>query len=136
PSNVKASKTEAVISVRSINTEEKKRDEHLLNEDFFEVEKFPEIVFKSKEIKNIKADSFDVLGDLSIRGVTKPVTLNVSVGGVVKDPWGKERAGFSATTKINRRDFGLTWSKLMETGGLVVDDEVFITLDIEGVKEG
>lgn len=135
PANVKASKTEATVKVQSINTEQKKRDDHLRSEDFFNTAKFPEMIFKSKEIKDASESGFKVLGDLTIRDVTKPVTLDVTVGGVAKDPWGNERAAFSATTKINRKDFGMTWNKALETGGVVVGDEVTVTIEIEGIKQ-
>lgn len=91
--------------------------------------------FKSKDVKKVDKDTFEVMGDLTIRDVTKPVTLTVDYLGSAKDPWGNEKAGFTATTKINRKDFGLTWNKALETGGFVVGDEVNISLDIQGVKK-
>ncbi len=136
PKNIAAAKAEAKINVSSINTEQKKRDEHLRSEDFFYVTKFPEMTFVSKEIKDITSDSFKVVGELTIRGVTKPVVLDVKYQGAAKDPWGNERAAFSASTKINRKDFGLTWNKVLETGALVVGEEATIDIEIEGIKQG
>jgi len=134
PANVAASKVEAVVQVPSISTQNKKRDDHLRGADFFEVEKFPAIKFVSTKITDPTPQSFKVHGDLTMRGVTKPVVLDVSLGGAAKDPWGNEKIAFSATTKINRRDFGLTWSKALETGALVVGDEVAINLEVQGAK--
>lgn len=128
-------KAAAVINVGSINTEEKKRDDHLRSNDFFDAAKFPEMKFTTKEIKEVNGESFKVLGELTIRDVTKPVVLDVTYQGSATDPWGKERAAFTATTKINRRDFGLTWSKVLETGALVVGDEVTIQIEVEGIKK-
>ena len=134
PKNIAASKTTAKIVAKSIDTANDKRDTHLRSADFLNIEKFPSISFVSKEVKDVDGESFKVVGDLNIHGVTKTVTLDVEFNGAVTDPWGKERAGFSASTKINRKDFGLTWSKLLETGGLVVDDMVKIELEVEGIK--
>jgi polyisoprenoid-binding protein YceI len=134
PKNIEASKAEAQIVAGSVNTNEAKRDNHLKSEEFLDAGKFAAITFKSTKIEKVSDTEFKALGDLTLHGVTRPVTLNVSYGGSATDPWGKERAAFLATTKINRKDFGLTWSKTLETGGLVVGDEVDITLEIEGVK--
>ncbi len=133
--NPSASKAEAVIKAASINTSQPARDDHLRSADFLNTEKFPEIKFVSREIRNISGHSFKAAGDLTIHGVTRPVVLDAEYGGSVKDMNGKERAAFAAATEINRKDFGLTWSKLLETGQLVVGDEVRITLEIEGVKQ-
>lgn len=135
PADPKKSSAQAKIEAKTIDTAQQKRDDHLRAEDFLFVEKFPEISFKSKEIKDATAESFKVVGDLSIRGVSKPVVLDVSVGGTAKDMYGNERIAFSATTKINRKDFGLAWNKLLETGALVVGEEVQIAIEIEGVKK-
>jgi polyisoprenoid-binding protein YceI len=135
PKAVESSKASASIKVASINTAQEKRDEHLKSDDFFNAKEFPEISFVSKEIKNATPKSFTALGDLTIRGVTKPVTLDVSVEGEGKDPNGKDRVAFAAKTKVDRRDFGLTWSKILETGALVVGNDVFIELEIEAVKK-
>jgi polyisoprenoid-binding protein YceI len=135
PKNIATSKTEAVIKVSSVDTQNKKRDDHLKEGDFFDEKKFPEIKFVSKEVKNVKGDTFDLVGDLTMHGMTKTLTLPVTFGGVAKDMYGNDRAAFSATTKLNRKDFGLAWSKLLETGALVVGDEVTINLEVEGIKK-
>jgi len=134
PANVGASSAEARISAGSINTMDTKRDDHLRGDDFLNASKFPAITFKSTKVEKVSDTEFKAIGDLTLHGVTKPVTLDVVYGGSAKDPWGKERAAFEAKTKINRKDFGLTWSKALETGGLVVGDDVQISLEIEGVK--
>ena len=134
-SNLAASKTETAIKVATIDTRQKKRDDHLRSPDFLDAAKFPEIKFVSKEVQDATAGGFKLVGDLSIRGVTKPVTLDVEVGGTTKDMYGKERAAFTASTKINRKDFGVSWSKLLDNGALVVGDEVTITIEIEGIKK-
>lgn len=134
PKNVAASKAEAHIVVKSIDTSDAKRDDHLRAADFFDESKYPTITFKSQKVEGVSESEFKAHGDLTIHGVTKPVVLDVTYGGSAVDPWGKERAAFVATTKINRKDFGLTWSKTLETGSLVVGDEVSITLEIEGIK--
>jgi polyisoprenoid-binding protein YceI len=134
PANIDASKAEAQIVAGSVNTGEAKRDNHLKSGEFLDSEKFAAITFKSTKIEKVSDTEFKAIGDLAIHGVTRPVTLNVTYGGSATDPWGKERAAFLATTKINRKDFGLTWNKTLERGGLVVGEEVDITLEIEGVK--
>jgi polyisoprenoid-binding protein YceI len=134
PAKIEASKAQATLSVSSINTMDAKRDDHLKSPDFLDASKYPSITFKSNTVEKVSDTAFKAHGDLTIHGVTKPVTLDVTYGGSAKDPWGKERAAFEAKTVINRKDFGLTWNKTIETGGLVVGDEVQITLEIEGVK--
>ena len=134
PASVESSKAEAEISVASVDTGDKKRDDHLKAPDFFDAGKHPAISFKSTKVEKVSDTDFKAYGDLSIHGVTKPVVLDVSYGGAAVDPWGKERAAFVATGTINRKDFGLTWNKVLETGGLVVGDEVKITLEVEGIK--
>jgi polyisoprenoid-binding protein YceI len=126
---------EVEIDADSIDTKEAQRDAHLKSADFFDVEKFPKITFKSTRIDGVNGDSFTLTGDLTIHGVTRPVTLAVTSEGRGKDPWGGERAGFSATGKIKRSEFGLTWNQVLETGGFVVGDEIKITLDVELVKK-
>ena len=116
----------------AINTNEPKRDEHLKSPDFFDAAKYPTITFVSKSARKT-ADGIAVTGDLTIHGVTKEVVLNVDgPTAEVKDPWGNARRGATATTKINRKDFGLTWNKALETGGVMVSEEVAITVDVEG----
>ena len=124
---------EATITAESINTNQDKRDAHLRNTDFLNVNQFPTITYKMKNYQK-QGDGYTVVGDLTLRGLTKAVTLNVTFNGVAKDPWGNTRAGFSADGKLNRKDFGMVWNKTLDTGGLVVGDEVLIHLDIECIK--
>jgi polyisoprenoid-binding protein YceI len=123
------------IKATSIDTAEPDRDKHLRTADFFDVETHPTITFHSKRITAKGGDSFDVVGDLTMHGVTKEVTLPVSHLGKAKDPWGNERIGFEGETTINRKDFGLTWNAALETGGFLVGDEVKIQLQIQAVGQ-
>ena len=132
--NLSASKAKAAIEVGSVDTQNKKRDEHLKGEEFFAADKFPTISFVSKEIKDVAGSKFTVVGDLSMHGVTKTVELAAEYTGAAKDPWGNERVAFAAETKLNRKDFGLQWSKVLETGALVVGEEVAIAIEVEGIK--
>jgi polyisoprenoid-binding protein YceI len=125
---------DVTIGIGSIDTREPQRDAHLKSGDFFDVEQFPTLTFRSTRITNVGADRFKLLGDLTIHGVTREVVLDVTAEGRARDPWGGERAGFSATTKIKRSDFGLTWNQLVEAGGVAVGDEVKISIDAELVK--
>ena len=127
------SHVEVTIDVASIDTKEEKRDAHLKSADFFDVEKFPQLTFRSTKVKK-SDDGYEVTGDLTIHGVTKPVVLELEGGDVVKDPWGGTRTGFSGKTSINRKDFGLAWNVALETGGILVGEKVEITLEIEAVK--
>jgi polyisoprenoid-binding protein YceI len=130
------SSIEATIDTTSIDTRIAKRDEHLKSPDFFDVAKYPTITFKSKKIEAAGENTFKVVGDLTMRGVTKEVVLNVEgTTTPVKDPAGKMRLGGEATTKINRKDFGLAYNRLLETGGAVVGDEIDITIDVELTKK-
>jgi polyisoprenoid-binding protein YceI len=124
---------EATIGVGSIDTREPQRDAHLKSPDFFDAEKFPTITFKSRQIEAepVDPDVFVLVGDITIHGVTKEIRLDVTAEGRGRDPWGNERAGFSATGRINRKDFGLHWNQALETGGVVVGDEVKISIDTE-----
>lgn len=122
------------IPVASVETKQEQRDSHLKSADFFDAENHPLVTFTSKHISGDPAGEFQVVGDLTIRGITKEVVLKAESHGVVRDPWGMDRAGFSATTKINRHDFKLDWNATLETGGLVVAPEVKLTLDIELVR--
>jgi polyisoprenoid-binding protein YceI len=125
---------EAVIQAASINTNNQKRDDHLRSDEFFDVAKFTTLIFKSTGVKMDDDSEGILMGDLTIHGVTKPVEMHLEILGTVTDPWGNERAGFSASVKINRKEYGLSYSSVMEAGGLVVGDEVKITLEIEGIK--
>jgi len=129
------SSIEASIEAASIETREPQRDAHLKSADFLHVEKFPSLSFKSSDIKVVGEGELKVDGDLTIRGVTRKVTFAVEgPTRPTKDPWGNTRIAISATTKINRKDFGLTWNAALETGGILVGDDVTITLDVEFVK--
>jgi polyisoprenoid-binding protein YceI len=124
---------DVTISAASIDTRMPQRDEHLRSADFFDVEKFPTLTFKSREVKQ-RGDMLQLVGDLTIRGTKREVELEVTSNGRQTDPWGGERAGFEAVGKIKRSDFGLTWNQALETGGVVVGDDVKITIDAELVR--
>jgi polyisoprenoid-binding protein YceI len=124
---------EATIKAGSVSTNHEKRDAHLRNADFLDVEHYPTMIYRLKSYKKT-AESFTAIGDFTLRGVTKEVTLVGRYNGATKDPWGNVRAGFSAEGKLNRKDFGLVWNKTLDSGGLVVGDEVQIRLDIECIK--
>ena len=119
----------------SIFTNNEQRDAHLRTSDFFEVEKFPKLQFKSTSVEVVDADSFAVLGDLTLKGITRPVKLNVEYNGVTKDPWGGERAGFRVTGKIKRSDWGVNFNGVLETGGVMLGEEVKIDGEIQLVKQ-
>lgn len=123
---------EATIQIASVNTGNEKRDEHLRSPDFFAAEEFPTITFKSTKVE-MDGDEGTLTGEFTLHGVTKTVVLELEYAGLVNDPWGNTRMGFSAEGEIDRRDFGLTWSKALETGGLVVGNDVGIELEIEVV---
>jgi len=124
---------EATVQMTSVDTSNEKRDDHLRSADFFEVEKFPTMTFKSTGVK-MDGDKGKLMGELTLHGVTKPVEFELEYAGMVDDPWGNTRMGFSAEAEIDRREFGLTWSKALETGGLVVDNDVEIELEVELVQ--
>ncbi len=133
--DVTKSRVEASIDADSIDTRDAQRDAHLKSADFFDVEKFAKLSFKSTRVARTADGELVVTGDLTIHGVTREVVFNLegpSVPG--KDPWGNTRLGLSATTKISRKDFGLTWNAALETGGILVGDEVTITLEVQFVK--
>lgn len=121
--------------VDSVDTKNAQRDAHLKSDDFFNAEQFPKLTFKSTSIEKDGDDEYKLKGDLTIRDITKPVTLDVEYNGSTKDPWGFERAGFEVTGKINRKEFGLKWSAVTEAGGLVVDDVVKLQMNVEFVKQ-
>ena len=127
------SSIEVHIEAASIDTREEKRDGHLRSPDFFDVEKYPELVFKSSAIRK-QGDDFLVAGDLTIHGVTKPVELAVESLGSGKDPWGNARVAFAAKTSINRKDFGLSWNQALETGGVLVGEKIEIEVDVQAMK--
>jgi polyisoprenoid-binding protein YceI len=128
-----ASRVEAVIDAASIDTRQEQRDTHLRSADFFDVEKYPSLTFRSTKVESLGNGQFRVQGDLTIRDVTKPVVLDVEETGRGKDPWGGDRVGYSATTKFDRTDFGLTWNQALEAGGIMVGNEVKVTLDVQAV---
>jgi polyisoprenoid-binding protein YceI len=119
----------------SINTGVADRDGHLRSGDFFDADSYPQIRFVSTDMRKKSNDEFELTGDLTIRDVTKPVSLDVEFGGVVKDPYGQTKAGFTLEGKINRKDFGLTWGALTEAGGVVVADEVKILCEVQLIKQ-
>jgi polyisoprenoid-binding protein YceI len=121
------------VQAASIDTNERDRDAHLRSADFFDVEKIPVLTFRSTGIQRNADDMFAVTGDLTIHGVTRSVSFDVSLLGKAKDPWGNERIGFEAEATVNRKDFGLTWNAALETGGFLVGDEVRITLSVQAV---
>ncbi len=137
PKNIKATKGNLIIDVNSITTGNAKRDGHLKSEDFFDVAHFPEIKFVSKEVRDVneKDSTATLIGDLTLRGVTKEVALKIKGGGIINDGWGNERAAFTANGKINRFDYGLKWNKAVEAGGLVVSQDVELNLAFEGVHK-
>ncbi len=131
-SNVPAA-VEAEIDASTIDTREPQRDAHLSSPDFLEVARYPTIAFKSTESAGTD-DAFTIVGDLTIHGVTRSVTLKGSVDGRTTDPWGNDRVAFSAEAKINRKDFGLTWNQALETGGVLVGEDVQIELTVQAVR--
>jgi polyisoprenoid-binding protein YceI len=124
---------ETTINAASINTNHEKRDTHLRNTDFLDVTQFPTITYQMKQYQK-EGETYKVAGNLTLRGVTKEVTLIGTFNGATKDPWGNTRAGFTAEGTLNRKDFGMVWNKTLDNGGLVVGDEVQIRLDIECIK--
>ena len=134
-SDLANSRVEASIEAASVHTRDEQRDAHLKSADFFDVEKFPTLHFRSRRISIVRDGELSVEGDLTIHGVTRKVAFAVEgPTPPTKDPWGNTRVAVSATTKINRKDFGLTWNAALEAGGVLVGDEVTITLDVEFVK--
>lgn len=128
------SSVEATIDATTVDTREPDRDKHLQSPDFFDVADHPTMTFKSTKVESDGPGKLKVTGDLTIRGVTKTAVLEVTVPKpAIKDPWGMQRTGLSGTTQINRQDFGVAWNKKLDTGGVVVGDEVAITLDVEMV---
>jgi polyisoprenoid-binding protein YceI len=123
------------IDASSIFTNEENRDNHLKSADFFEVENYKSITFKGTSLKKIDESNYELNGLLTIKGVSKEVTLQVEFGGINKDPWGNEKAGFSIEGKINRKDWGLNWNAALEAGGVLVSEEVKIVADVQFVKQ-
>ena len=129
------SKVEATVQTASVDTGDEGRDNHLRTNDFFEAETYPTMTFVSTSITP-DGDDYELTGDLTIKGVTKPVTWELEFNGVVTDPWGNTRAGFSAETEINRKDWGLDYNAVLEAGGVLIGEKVKLNLEIEAVKAG
>ena len=134
PAHPEQMKVAATIQAASIDTRVEKRDTHLRSKDFFDVQQYPTIRFTSARVTDATAAGATLHGLLAIHGVERPVVLQVAMRGVGKDPWGNVRAGFTGTTTINRKDFGLAWNQTLETGQLLVGEEVEITLEVEGLQ--
>jgi polyisoprenoid-binding protein YceI len=135
PANLEHSSVDFQIKADSIDTNLPDRDKHLRGEDFFFVEKYPQITFKSKSVKKTGKDTYDVAGTLTMRGVTKDVTLPVTFLGTVKDPWGNEKAGFATDLTLNRKDYGMNWNAALDNGGVVLSDDVKISINLETQKK-
>jgi len=136
PGKPAASSVEFTINAGSGDTGNADRDKHLRTADFFDVDKFPTITFKSTAIAPAKKkDLYNVTGDLTIRGITRRVTIPVQFLGAARDPWGNDKAGFALTTTINRKDFGVNWNKALDNGGVLVGDEVEVTINLETAKQ-
>ncbi|MHB8512571.1 MAG: YceI family protein [Actinomycetota bacterium] len=129
------SKVDVSIKAASIDTGIEQRDQHLRSADFLDVENYPAITFRGAGVEQTSGSTFKLHGDLTIRGVTQPVVLDVEYNGVQDDPWGGKRAGFSATTEINRDDWGVSWNQVIETGGVVVGKKLKVELEIEAVRQ-
>jgi polyisoprenoid-binding protein YceI len=135
PSNPATARAEAVIDAAGIQTREPARDQHLRSADFLDVERFPTITYRSLEVQTREDGGFQVAGELTLHGVTRPVTLAVEPPSAeTRDPYGSIRVGTSASAKIDRRDFGLTWNAVLEAGGVLVGNEIRITLDVELIR--
>ena len=130
--NPKSWKAEAKIDPASINTDNEQRDKHLKSDAFFDVAKCPEMSFKSTKVTDVKGDRAKLHGDLTMHCVTKPIVLDLEIGGVDKDPWGNETAGFEATATVDRKDWGISWNKTLDSGGVLVGDKVEIILEVAG----
>ena len=135
PARPESSSVEFRIRAESVDTDVPDRDKHLRSADFFDVANHPEIVFKSESVRRTGDDRYDVTGTLSIRGVEKRITLPVTYYGQTHDPWGGERVGFSTAVTLDRKDFGMVWNKALDQGGFLLGDEVWVTLEIEAVRD-
>jgi polyisoprenoid-binding protein YceI len=132
-----AASAQATVSIKtaSISTDNDKRDTHLKSADFFDVKKFPTITFKSKKITADGEGKYKLVGDVTMHGVTREETFAIDFGGTVKDPWGNNRAGFTATTKLNRKNYGIIWNKTLDNGGYMLGDDVDVVLQVEGIEK-
>jgi polyisoprenoid-binding protein YceI len=129
------SKINFSIDINSVDTNQTQRDEHLKSAEFFDAAKYPHITFSSTSFKKTGDDEYDLKGDLTIKGITKPVTLNVEYGGLAADFYGNSKAGFEVTGKINRKDFGLTWDGVTEAGSIVVGEDIKLTINAQLAKQ-
>jgi polyisoprenoid-binding protein YceI len=128
------SAAEVRVAVASVNTQQEQRDGHLRSADFFDVETYPEIAFRSTSIERLDDSTFRVTGDLTINDITRPLTIDFESTGIAKDPFGNVRAGFEGSVVVNRKDWGLQWNAALETGGVLVSDKVTLELDISAIK--
>lgn len=135
PEDLTTAEIDFTVNVNSIDTKDEQREGHLKSADFFDVENYPNLTFKATKIERKSNNEYAMMGDMTIRGVTKPVTFNVTSEGIGKDPWGNERAGFTAAGSLNRKEFGLNWNALLETGGVLVGEQVKINVEIEAVRQ-
>jgi polyisoprenoid-binding protein YceI len=135
PAKPESAIVEFTLKAASIDTANDNRDKDLRGPNFFDVEKFPEITFKSTKVKATGKDKYDVAGTLTIHGVAKEVTLPVQFLGFGKDPWGNEKAGFAIDTTLNRKDFGIVWNKALDNGGVLLGDEVWVSINLEAGKK-
>lgn len=133
--NFSNAKIEFSADANSVNTNNEQRDQHLTSADFFDAASFPKITFNATNLADKGNGEYELTGDLNMHGVSHPVKLNVEFGGIVKDPWGNIKAGFSISGKLNRKDFGLNWNAVLETGGVMVSEEVKIHGEIQLVKQ-
>jgi len=135
PTKPEAATVEFTVKAASIDTDNENRDKDLRSPNFFDVEKFPELTFKSSKVKAAGKDKYDVTGTLTIHGVAKEVTLPVQFLGFGKDPWGNDKAGFSIDTTLNRKDFGISWNKALDNGGVLLGDDVWVSINLETAKK-
>jgi polyisoprenoid-binding protein YceI len=134
PEDLTTADIEFTVDIASIDTRNADRDNHLKSADFFDIENYPKLTFKSTEIKKTDDGEYEVTGDLSLHGVTRPETFKITYEGTAKDPWGNEKVGFSGTGTINREDYGLTYNAALETGGVLIGSKVNVTIEIEAQK--
>jgi polyisoprenoid-binding protein YceI len=128
-------RAEAAIQAASVNTNEPKRDAHLRSADFFETDTYPTLTFRSTEVRDVDGDTFTLVGELTMHGITRTVAFKAEYIGTSADPWGGTRVGFEATTKVNRKDYGLNWNVALEAGGWLVSEDVEIVLEVQAVQQ-
>lgn len=131
PENLSEAQVSVEIKTASVNTKSESRDEHLRSAEFFDAATYPAIIFKTTEIEKLDEDDFELRGDLTIKDITKPATFTAKYGGAAKDPWGNQKVGYTVYGKINRQDFGLTWNTALETGGVMVSEEVKFYAEVQ-----